>query len=67
MLHAGPPAIVGGYTALEFQGLENWRRDDLTILVDDEEPLRRAPRFPVVLAEIEGGAGSLAEIDVTRM
>ncbi|WP_404380660.1 endonuclease domain-containing protein [Knoellia locipacati] len=142
VLHAGPPAIVGGYTALEFHGLKNWHRDDLTILVDCEEhleplagiswfrtrrplglwhsrehalplarvepavllcaayepswrtaqgllaavvqqrlttaarlreqmerlkPLRRAPRFRVLLAEIEGGAGSLAEVDVTRM
>ncbi|MFC7489972.1 MULTISPECIES: hypothetical protein [unclassified Knoellia] len=142
VLHAGPPAIVGGYTALELHGLKNWHRDAITVLVDDEEhldrlegidwvrtrrpldlwhskghelpmarvepaallcaaysphprmaqgllaavvqqrlttvpklrdqmermkPLKRAPRFRVVLAEIEGGAGSLAEIDVTRM
>jgi len=142
VLHAGPPAIVGGYSALEFQGLKNWHRDDLTILVHDEEhlgqvtginwfrtrrpldvwhaknsalpmarvepsallcaayepnwrtaqgllaavvqqkmttpaalreqlermkPLRRAPRFRVLLTELEGGAQSLAEVDVNHM
>ena len=141
VLHAGPPAIVGGYTALELHGLKSWHRDDITVLVDEEAhleplagiewfrtrrplelwratqplplarvepaallcaayepswrtaqgllaavvqqrlttatdlrrqlqrmtPLRRAPRFRVLLAEIEGGAGSLAEVDVTRM
>lgn len=141
VLHAGPPALIGGYTALELHGLRNWHRDDVTILVDDEahleplprvdwfrtrrplalwkakgsmpiarvepaallcaayepswrtaqgllaavvqqrlttasdlrrqlermKPLRRAPRFRVLLTEIDGGAGSLAEVDVTRM
>lgn len=142
VLHAGPPAIVGGYTALERHGLKGWPRDDITILVDEEahlepldgvawvrtrrpldlwhstrhelpmarvepaallcaayepgwrtaqgllaavvqqrlttasklreqmermKPLKRAPAFRVVLTEIEGGAGSLAEIGVTRM
>jgi hypothetical protein len=141
VLHAGPPAIVGGYSALELHGLKNWHRDDITVLVDEEahlealdgvvwfrtrrplelwksrdplpmarvepaallcaayepswrtaqgllaavvqqrlttapdlrrqlermRPLRRAPRFRVLLTEIEGGAGSLAEVDVTRM
>ena len=141
VLHAGPPAIVGGYGALERHGLKNWHRDDVTVLVDEEAhleplpgitwfrtrrplelwrarsplpmarvepaallcaayepswrtaqgllaavvqqrlttasdlrrqlqrmtPLRRAPRFRVLLTEIEGGAGSLAEVDVTRM
>lgn len=142
VLHAGPPAIVGGYTALELHGLKNWHRDDITVLVDDEEhlepvegidwfrtrrpldvwhskkhdlpvarvepaallcaayepnwrtaqgllaavvqqrlttprdlreqlermkPLRRAPRFRTLLSDIEGGAQSLAEVDVKRM
>ena len=142
VLHAGPPAIVGGYSGLGFHGLKNWTRDHITVLVDEEahlepvegidwfrtrrpldlwhsraddlplarvepaallcaayepswrtaqgllaavvqqrlttaaklseqlermKPLRRAPRFRVLLAEIEGGAGSLAEIDVSRM
>lgn len=35
--------------------------------LDRMKPLRRAPRFRMLLAEIDGGAGSLAEIDVTRM
>ncbi len=141
VLHAGPPALVGGYRALELHGLRSWHRDDTTVLVDEEAhleplpgidwfrtrrplelwrarspmplarvepaallcaayepswrtaqgllaavvqqrlttaadlrrqlarmtPLRRAPRFRVLLNEIEGGAGSLAEVDVTRM
>lgn len=142
VLHAGPPAIVGGYTAPEFQGLKNWHRDDVTILVDDEEhlepldgidwfrtrrpidlwhskkhelpmarmepaallcsayepswrtaqgllaavvqqrlttptdlreqmermkPLPRAPQFRILLTDFEGGAQSVAEVDVKRM
>lgn len=141
VLHAGPPALVGGHTALELHGLKNWHRDDITVLIDEEahleplpgigwfrtrrplelwrstaplpmarvepaallcaayepswrtaqgllaavvqqrlttaarlreqlermKPLRRAPRLRLLLAEIEGGAGSLAEVDVTRM
>ncbi|KGN38155.1 hypothetical protein N803_10350 [Knoellia subterranea KCTC 19937] len=31
------------------------------------KPLRRAPKFRLLLDELEGGAHSLAEIDVTRM
>jgi len=141
VLHAGPPALVGGYTALELHGLKNWHRDDITVLVDEQahsdaldgidwfrtrrplelwkaknpqplarvepaallcaahepswrtaqgllaavvqqrlttaadlrrqlermKPLRRSPRFRLLLTEIEGGAGSLAEVDITRM
>lgn len=142
VLHAGPPAIVGGYTSLEFQRLKNWPRDEVTILVGDEEhlepldgiewfrtrrpldvwhtkdhelpmarvepaallcaayepnwrtaqgllaavvqqkrttpaalreqlgrmkPLRRAPRIRVLLTDFEGGAQSVAEVDVKRM
>ena len=142
VLHAGPPAIVGGYAALEHHGLKNWHRDRITILVDDEEhlepldgidwfrtrrplevwrtagrelplarvepaallcaahepswrtaqgllaavvqqrlttasalreqmermkPLRRAPRFRILLTDFEGGAQSVAEVDVKRM
>lgn len=142
VLHAGPPAIVGGYSALEFHGLKNWHRDDITILVDQEEhleplegidwfrtrrpvdlwhskrhqlpmarvepaallcaayepswrtaqgllaavvqqrlttaadlraqmermkPLWRAPRFRVLLTDFEGGAQSVAEVDVKHM
>lgn len=141
VLHAGAPALVGGYAALELHGLKNWHRDDITVLVDEQahleplmgidwfrtrrplelwraknpmpmarvepaallcaahepswrtaqgllaavvqqrlttaadlrrqlermKPLRRAPKFRALLTEIEGGAGSLAEVDVTRM
>ncbi|MFW5470563.1 hypothetical protein ACOCJ4_10995 [Knoellia sp. CPCC 206435] len=141
VLHAGPPAVVGGYGALERHGLKNWHRDDITVLVDEGahlepvpgidwfrtrrplelwkstsplpmarvepaallcaayepswrtaqgllaavvqqrlttaarlreqlermKPLRRAPRFRILLTEIAGGAGSLAEVDVTRL
>ncbi|MGO4256076.1 DUF559 domain-containing protein [Marmoricola sp. RAF53] len=36
VLHAGGDALVGGLSALEWHGLRNWHRDDVTILVDDE-------------------------------
>ena len=36
VLHAGGTALVGGLTALEWHGLRNWHRDDVTVLVDDE-------------------------------
>lgn len=34
--HAGPAALLGGLTAAELLGLQNWRRDDVTVLVDQE-------------------------------
>lgn len=43
VLHAGGGALVGGLSALEWHGLRNWHRDDVTILVDDElsfDPVR---------------------------
>ncbi len=33
VLHAGPDALLGGLSALEFWGLRNWSRDDITVLV----------------------------------
>jgi hypothetical protein len=36
VLHAGGTALVGGLTALEWHGLKNWHRDEITVLVDDE-------------------------------
>ncbi len=36
VLHAGGTALVGGLTALEWHGLRNWHRDEVTVLVDDE-------------------------------
>jgi hypothetical protein len=35
-LHAGGDAMVGGLTALEWHGLRNWHRDEVTLLVDDQ-------------------------------
>lgn len=35
--------------------------------VDELAPLRRAPHFRMALADIEGGSGSLAELDVLTM
>ena len=142
VLHAGGNALVGGLTALEWHGLKNWHRDDVTVLVDDElafdplegvtffrtrraltamrdpfeelplcriepaallfagyerssrtaqgllaaviqqrlatpesmrrqlelmRPLRRAKLFRRALAEIEGGAHSMAELDIGRV
>jgi hypothetical protein len=142
VLHAGGTALVGGLTALEWHGLRNWHRDDVTVLVDDElafdpvegitffrtrrplasmrdpfeelplcriepaallfagyerssrtaqgllaaviqqrlstpenmrrqlelmRPLRRAKVFRAALSEIEGGAHSMAELDIGRV
>ena len=142
VLHAGGDAVVGGLTALEWHGLRNWHRDEVTILVDDElafdpvegvrffrtrrplttmrdrfeelpicrvepatllfagyerssrtaqgllaavvqqrlataeglrrelelmRPLRRAAVFRATLTDIEGGAQSMAEIDIGRL
>ena len=42
VLHAGPDALVGGLTAAGLQGLKNWPRDDITVLVPNAlsfEPL----------------------------
>jgi hypothetical protein len=36
VLHAGPTALIGGLTAAEVHGMKNWRRDEITVLVDDE-------------------------------
>ena len=36
VLHAGDGAIAGGLTALEWRGLRNWHRDEITVLIDDE-------------------------------
>jgi hypothetical protein len=36
-LHAGPGALIGGLTAAKVHGLRNWDRDDITVLVDDEQ------------------------------
>ncbi|HET6154694.1 MAG TPA: hypothetical protein VFE15_17260 [Marmoricola sp.] len=36
VLHAGGDALVGGLTALEWHGLRNWHRDEITVLVDDQ-------------------------------
>jgi hypothetical protein len=35
VLHAGGSALVGGLTALEWHGLRNWHRDEVSVLVDD--------------------------------
>lgn len=40
---------------------------DLREQLERMKPLRRAPKFRILLDELDGGAGSLAEIDVTRM
>jgi very-short-patch-repair endonuclease len=142
VLHAGGSALVGGLTALEWHGLRNWHREEITVLVENPlafepvegvgffrtrrdlqwmrhrsgqlpicrvepaallfaaydrsvrtaqgllaavvqqrlttapdllselamlNPLPRSRRFRTALQEIEGGAQSMAEIDVKRM
>jgi hypothetical protein len=36
VLHAGGDALVGGITALEWYGIRNWHRDEITVLVDND-------------------------------
>lgn len=36
VLHAGSRSLLGGLTAAEHAGLRRWRRDVVTVLVDDE-------------------------------
>lgn len=36
VLHAGPRAMLGNLTAAQCHGLENWSRDDICVMVDDE-------------------------------
>lgn len=35
VLHAGPGAMVGGLSAASAHGLKHWKRDDITVLVDN--------------------------------
>lgn len=44
-LHAGGSALVGGLTALEWHGLRNWHRDEITVLVDDQLAFDPVPGF----------------------
>jgi len=142
VLHAGPESLVGGLSAAEAAGLDNWARDEVTVLIPDElevepvsgidfhrtrrsiaalrhpgaglplcrlepaillfgayqrsrrtaqgvvaaavqqgltdpgtllawvgllRPLRWAPMFREVLADIAGGSHSVAELDVVRL
>jgi hypothetical protein len=36
VLHAGPGSVIGGLTALAVQGLRNWDRDYVTVLVGND-------------------------------
>jgi hypothetical protein len=39
VLHAGPRSALGGLTALERHGLERWRREEVTVLVEKSHNL----------------------------
>lgn len=39
VLHAGPRSAIGGLTALEVHGLQNWHRDDITVLLEKSHNL----------------------------
>ncbi|MEO5711182.1 MAG: hypothetical protein ABIQ59_15350 [Nocardioidaceae bacterium] len=39
VLHAGPPAAVGGLTAAGVHGLRNWPRDEVTVVVPKSDTL----------------------------
>ena len=48
VLHAGGTALVGGLSALELQGLKNWHRDEITVLVDDQRVIDPIPDIDFV-------------------
>jgi len=35
-LHVGGESLIGGVSALEWYGLRNWHREDITVLIDSE-------------------------------
>ncbi|MFC5495247.1 hypothetical protein [Nocardioides caricicola] len=41
VLHAGPRSAIGGLTALEVHGLDNWHRDEITVLIPKSHHLER--------------------------
>lgn len=41
VLHAGPRSAIGGLTALEVHGLENWHRDEITVLLPKSHNLEK--------------------------
>jgi hypothetical protein len=43
VLHAGPRSALGGLTALERHGLQRWRRDEITVLVQKSHNLEPIP------------------------
>jgi hypothetical protein len=43
VLHAGPRSLLGGLTAAEHAGLRRWRREEVTVLVDDELSFEPVP------------------------
>ena len=48
VLHCGPEAVVGGLTAAALQGLKNWERDDVCVIVannDSFEPVSGVETF----------------------
>jgi len=42
-LHVGSQSLVGGLSALEWHGLRNWHRDDITVLIDNDLSPEPAP------------------------
>lgn len=41
VLHAGPRSAIGGLTALEVHGLQNWHRDEITVLLPKSHNLEK--------------------------
>jgi len=43
VLHAGGQSLVGGLSAAEVHGLQNWHRDEITVYVEEIEDLEPMP------------------------
>ncbi len=43
VLHCGPDAVIGGLTAAGLQGLRNWPRDDVCVLVPNDDSFAPVP------------------------
>lgn len=43
VLHAGGDSLIGGLSAAEVHGMKSWRRDDITVLVNNPQSLEPVP------------------------
>ena len=45
VLHCGPDAVIGGLTAAGLHGLRNWERDDVTVIVSNDDSFEPVAGF----------------------